>query len=313
MAHRDAQMAHDRAQFAKNESETSRSDLQLLIQQITDFLTIKGATPREIREVAEEVLRMKISLTQDQIRELAIRINITVSGLTNIDHILEITRADLERVRALERRAIDAKSSAEDVLKRAQTIIDLLRQAAEAQAAAETAISSTRIQIERTEEDLNTIERITTETNEISSNTLVRVIDLRDRVKAVKLKFTENEINVQRASQEAREAEELANKAEHDANELEIKYADVSRQLELKYNETRHAKMRADELKEKASIMFTSISTKVTTLREMETSFNMNERKLEGLSGQVYQLHTRMTLYLADIMDVAKFHRTCTI
>lgn len=52
---------------------------------------------------------MTISLTPDQIRDLARQINETIRGLTDIDRILDVTRADLERVKALEKRAIDAK------------------------------------------------------------------------------------------------------------------------------------------------------------------------------------------------------------
>lgn len=52
-----------------------------------------------------------------------------------------------------------------------------------------------------------------------------------------------------------------------DANELQTKYNEVSRQLEMKYNETRIAKERADVLKDRASEMFTSIKSKVDNLR----------------------------------------------
>jgi len=52
---------------------------------------------------------MSISLTPDQISDLARQINAAISGLTNIDVILEATRADLERARDLERRANNAK------------------------------------------------------------------------------------------------------------------------------------------------------------------------------------------------------------
>jgi len=62
-----------------------------------------------VAQVAEEVLAMSISLTPEQIRELAQQINEAISGLTNIDVIIEETRADLQRARDLERRANNAK------------------------------------------------------------------------------------------------------------------------------------------------------------------------------------------------------------
>lgn len=58
------------------------------------------------------------------------------------------------------------------------------------------------------------IELTISETNELSTRTETRVIDLRDRVNRLKQKFTENEFSVQRASEAAKVAEDLANKAD---------------------------------------------------------------------------------------------------
>ena len=60
-------------------------------------------------QVAEEVLAMSISLTPKQIRDLADQINNTIRGLTDIDAILDATRADLKRAQDLKKRADDAK------------------------------------------------------------------------------------------------------------------------------------------------------------------------------------------------------------
>ncbi len=60
-------------------------------------------------QVAEEVLSMTISLTPREIRELAIRINVTIQGLTDIDRILEETREDVNQAIRLKNRADDAK------------------------------------------------------------------------------------------------------------------------------------------------------------------------------------------------------------
>jgi len=51
-----------------------------------------------------------------------------------------------------------------------------------------------------------------------------------------------------------------------DADELYGKHQEVSVQLELKYNETRDARERAAELKERASDMYTSTRTKLDRL-----------------------------------------------
>ncbi len=59
--------------------------------------------------MAEEVLGMSISLTPDQIRDLAGQINDTIRGLTDIQTILDATRDDLNRANRLKDRADGAK------------------------------------------------------------------------------------------------------------------------------------------------------------------------------------------------------------
>lgn len=52
-----------------------------------------------------------------------------------------------------------------------------------------------------------------------------------------------------------------------DAKDLEMKYTEVSQKLEVKVNETRIAKERADSLKERASVMYQNIYSKFQTLQ----------------------------------------------
>ena len=59
--------------------------------------------------MAEEVLAMKISLTPEQIQDLANQINDTIRGLTDIDNILDATRDDLNKANDLKERADNAK------------------------------------------------------------------------------------------------------------------------------------------------------------------------------------------------------------
>ncbi len=52
---------------------------------------------------------MSISLTPEQIRDLARQINETIRGLTDIDAILDATRDDLRKAQRLKERADQAK------------------------------------------------------------------------------------------------------------------------------------------------------------------------------------------------------------
>ena len=45
---------------------------------------------------------------------------------------------------------------------------------------------------------------------------------------------------------------------------------------------------------------------------DMEEEFLNNEKILMDLSAQIADMNNRMMLYLDDIKEVAKYHRTCT-
>lgn len=311
MAMSDAQMAYDRAQFAKNDSEGHRADLQRLIEAISEFMNQGGAKPEEIRVVAEEVLAMSISLTPDQIRDLARQIKEAISGLTNIEDILEATRDAIRTALELKMKADSAKLSADDVLRIANLIIELLRKAGEAQTAAETAVTDAQIEITGAKSDLDEIEFHMSEVDIRSNSTLIRVFDLRERIANVKRKFTENEINVERASEAARNAEVLANEADDKAALLESRYSDASQQLELKFNETKMATERASRLKTRASEMYINISSKLRTLQEWEMLFKNGEASLGQILVEVGKENNDMVLLLQDIRDASSFLRTC--
>jgi len=311
MANSDAQMAYDRAMFAKNQSESSRIELQTLIETITYFLEQHGAKPEDIQKLAEEVLAMSISLTPQQIRDLAREIQETVRGLTDIDAILAATRGDLEKARQLKNRADAAKSEADKVLDTANKVVDALDKARTAQDAADKAITDTDEHMNEIETDLDLIETDASSAQEKSSESIIRIRDLRDRIAALKVKFTENEVKVQQATEAADAASDLANEAEKNANELDSKYSVVSQQLEVKYNETVAAKMRADSLKKRATDMYTSTHTKVNRLREIESTFDDHTAVLSDLSTEFAQLFSRMSSLVMDIRGVYVYHTTC--
>jgi len=312
LAKREAQIAYQKASLAKNTTEADKVMLEDLLKRITDFLGQQGARPADIRAVAEEVLGMSISLTPDQIRDLAQQISETIRGLTDIDAILDATRDDLLKAQRLKDRADMAKREADEVRDTAHRVTDLLDEAERAQNSAEGAINDANTNIADAESDLAMIESETSAAGRKSNRTLKKVDDLQDRLDALKRKYLENEIKVQKAESEAASAERLADTAEENANDLEDKYNDVASQLDAKYNETREAKERADRLRDRAATLYQDTYEKIERLRVMESEFIGNEKTLRDLSEQITEMNRVMLLYMNDIKEIAKFHRTCT-
>jgi methyl-accepting chemotaxis protein len=310
-ANSDAQMAHDRAELAKNQSESSRVELQTLIEEITYFLEQHGATPDDIQKLVDEVLAMTISYTPEEINELSRKIEITVRKLTNIQDILEATRADLDRATRLKQRADRAKADALGVLDTANRVVDALDKARRAQDAADQAVGDTDRHISEIENDLDLIETETSSIQDETSDSSGRVRDLRDRIARLKLKFAENEIKIQQATNAANSADSLARRAEQDADKLDGKYSVVSDQLEIKYNETRSARQRADSLRERALDMYQSTKNKVDRLREWIQTFDYKQRDLSEMSSLTVVEIRKMELLIRDIKSAAQYLRTC--
>ena len=84
-AYRQAQLAYDKVQNAKNSSDRMSSELKDLLLLIDKFLEESNAKPSAIRNLAEQCTALQISLKPDEIEKLAREINETISSLTDIE------------------------------------------------------------------------------------------------------------------------------------------------------------------------------------------------------------------------------------
>ncbi|XP_063411226.1 laminin subunit beta-1-like [Mytilus trossulus] len=167
-----AQMAYNKAMKAKNQTERAKLMLQNVLSDVQDFLGLGRATPDDVKEITEEVLGMSISLTPDQIIELAQKINETIWGLQNIDSILNATRDDLDKAQKLKERAENAKGDANTILGKAQDVLDNLKGAVSAQELATVAINKADADITNAEADLTQWRELEAELEDQRANAL---------------------------------------------------------------------------------------------------------------------------------------------
>lgn len=312
MAKADAQMAFEEAMKAKNISENTRVDLEALLNNIRDFLQQAGAEPKDIEAIADEVLAMSISLTPQEILELAMKINQTIQGLQNIEGILEDTRDNLTLAQLLKERADNASKSAAMILETAQGVLWALNGSRAAQDKARMAIDQADIDIKDARTDLTQIESETVAAEEKSKETLNKVETLQVSLTGVQKKIGENEYKVTQAENVAQEAAELANKASEDAATLEDKYPEVLNRLNDRYNSTGDAKARVEKLRMKANTLATETTAKLSKLKNMNSEFESYEKQLQSLAGRIQELNDNMTTYLAAIQKKANDYRICT-
>lgn len=107
--------------------------------------------------MADQVLKMSISLTPAQIHDLASKINDTIRGLTAIDSILRETANDLQKSHTLKDRAAKAQTEAEQHAKTAEAINELLTAAANARQKADQALVEAEGDIKDARSDLDEV------------------------------------------------------------------------------------------------------------------------------------------------------------
>lgn len=310
-AKNEATMAYNAALRAKNETEKARLMLETLLNEVADFLTPPSVTAEDIKNIAEEVLAIGISLSPDQIMALADEINKTIQGLQNIDVILNATSNDLSVAQKLKNQAEMAETEANSILGKAEDVLENLKSAGTAQEAAERAINQADSDISNAEADLTQIESETAAAAEKSNKSLQVLEDLRVRLIALSNGYIGNERKVQQAEDAARDASSLATDVEAKANTLESQYTETAEQLNNKYNLTSVAQQRAQELKDKADRLAGDTTTKLQKLQEMQSNFNTNKKRLEKLSTDIDDLNIRMDHYLQAIRDKSDNYFKC--
>uniref|UniRef100_A0A8I5ZVQ5 Laminin subunit beta 1 n=1 Tax=Rattus norvegicus TaxID=10116 RepID=A0A8I5ZVQ5_RAT len=131
--------------------DRSNEDLRNLIKQIRDFLTEDSADLDSIEAVANEVLKMEMPSTPQQLQNLTEDIRERVETLSQVEVILQQSAADIARAELLLEEAKRASKSATDVKVTADMVKEALEEAEKAQVAAEKAIKQADEDIQGTQ------------------------------------------------------------------------------------------------------------------------------------------------------------------
>jgi laminin beta 1 len=266
-AWRQAQLAHEQVQAAKNGSDRMSGELRDLLQLIDTFLEESNAKPSVIRNLAEQCTALQISLTPEQVLALTRQINETLASLTDIDAILRDTAGDLGLANALRDRADRAKDKADRMLATARKVLSALDEAAAAQSRAEQAIAETLGHVEAANAHLTHVDGDTAEAQKGAAKAQQDVFKLEERLNELKKRYTQNEYDVGKALAEAQAADQLAAEAEKGARTLEARFQKADQLLRQKEAQSGNVKEQAERLKAKAMKLAEDASVKFSTLR----------------------------------------------
>lgn len=262
-----ASLAYEKSLTAKNNSYETTTSLQQLLDDIDRFFAAESSRPAEIRTISEQCMALKMSLTPDQILDLAKQINETMSGITNIESILVATASDLQTANDLKRQADIAKARADEILNASRQVLDALERARQAQEKAQSAIRKATSDIENANVDLVQIKGESDSAYNLSSKAQEEANALKDRLENLKKNFTQNELDVKKASDEADNAGKLSEEAARNASDLENKYSAAKNALEQKTRDSGANKQRAEKLRDRAKALAEATTIKYRELQ----------------------------------------------
>lgn len=295
----------------KSKFDKVGQELNGIMDGVDKFALVDGARPAEVRTLGTECLALSISLTPDQILELARKINETLSSLTNIDKILQEAAGDLDTAAQLHRAADHAKEMADNILETVEQVLNMLRLAAIEQVKAAAAIAAAQADIEGAQADLTEITAETERLTQIVKDLTDAIKALRDRLNELRKKYAQNELYVSQAKAAAEDADKLADQAKRGTDELEDKVRLAEEKLRNKARQSGEAKDRAERLKNDALQLAGDITMRMNLLRELDDQFDEYVKRVKDYQDIVDDLNKQMDEYIRDIDIRAQYYREC--
>ncbi|OCT87306.1 laminin subunit beta-1 [Xenopus laevis] len=311
-AKQSAQDVLNKANATKEKVNQSNEDLRNLIKQIREFLMQDGADLDSIEAVASEVLKMEMPTTPEQLQKLTEEIRERVESLSGVDTILKQSAGDIARAEALLDEAKKSSKSAADIKATVDAVKEALEEAGKAQSAAEKAIKRADDDIKGTNDLLTSIESETAVSEETLNNATKRLVQVEKSIDDLMKKSAAN-------SQTANQVEKSVNEVKASADgskkvldgELNNKYKTVEELIAKKAEDSEEARKKAQELQEEAKGLLEQANAKLDTIKDLEKTYEGNEKILEEKAKQLVQLEETVRSLLQAISQKAAVYRTC--
>uniref|UniRef100_A0A668A1R9 Laminin subunit beta 1 n=1 Tax=Myripristis murdjan TaxID=586833 RepID=A0A668A1R9_9TELE len=259
---------------SKERVEQSNEQLRNLIKEIRDLLTNDKADVSVIEAVANEVLSLEVPTSAGELHGLTQEIKERVDNLTNVETILSQSAKDIESAERLLQQA--------KVLKTFVYVCVSVRVCVcvcACQVESETAMSELKL-----------------------SNTTGRLIQLEREVGLLR----QNDLEVNRLAERTMWVTEQ----EFD-DEVKDQYSAVEDMVEDKGEVVLKARRRADELQQEAKELLSQTTDKLLRLRELERSYEANQRTLEAKAQQLAGLEQTVRQLLDEISHKVTLYSTC--
>uniref|UniRef100_A0A7N9AT11 Laminin, beta 1a n=1 Tax=Mastacembelus armatus TaxID=205130 RepID=A0A7N9AT11_9TELE len=307
--------AHDvlvKTNRTKQRVDQSNEELRSLIKQIRDFLTQDAADPESIELVANEVLAMQMPTTPAQLQNLTEEIRQKVRELGHVETILQQSADDIQKAENLLDQARQASEEAADVKDRAEKVKRALEEAERAQTAASSAIQQAAADIQNTNSLLSSVESETADAELKLNNASQRLQRLEQDVTLLRDKALNITLSTERTNQDAASIRNITEEVKKNLDsDLKDKYATVEQLIVQKAGGVADAKKRAESLQQEAKELLLQASDKLQQLKDLEKSYDDNQRTLEMKAEQLVELEAAVKELLQEISHKATVYSTC--
>ncbi|XP_060698913.1 laminin subunit beta-1a [Hemiscyllium ocellatum] len=301
-----------RTNATKEKVDKSNEDLRNLIKQIREFLTQDGADLESIEAVANEVLKLEMPTTPQQLQDLTNDIRDRVESLSDVEVILNQSAADIERAEALLDEARKAKIHATDVKVAADRVKEALDEAEKAQNAAVKAIKQANEDIEGTQDLLTSIESETVASEQSLNNATERLAQIEKDIDEIKQKTTDNTHTAENIGDTADKIKQTADEAKQVLDTvLKGKYTIVEDTIIKKSDAASDARKKAKLLQVEAESLLSDASRKLELLKKLEKSYEDNQKALEEKAQKLIKLEEDVRLLLQTISQKVAIYSTC--
>lgn len=292
--------------------EQSNSQLRDLIKEIRDLLTNERANASVIEAVANEVLALEMPTSAEKLKELTNEIREKVGMLTSVEEILSQSAEDIRSAESLLNQAKSASENASNLKERADTVKAALDETERAQSLAQDAMQLAKSNIKETQDLLDIVESETERSEQVVSETTGRLLELERELGLLRQNNLEMNQKAETAERVSERAKLIAEEAQKEFDEdLKDKLEAVEEHVEVKGESTLKARRRADELLREARELFAQSNSKLQRLKELENSYEVNQRLLEEKAEALAELEQTARLILEDISNKVSLYGSC--
>ncbi|KAK9497974.1 hypothetical protein O3M35_003866 [Rhynocoris fuscipes] len=296
----------------KDKWEMSVNNLSKLNKDMDDFVETSGASSPEIRLLANKALNLNIQLKPEQITDLARKINESIDSLKDVKTILDATKNDQAIANELKQKSDAAKMEAENVLKKAQSVIEGLKAANESQQKAEKEIKNANDDIRAIKKDLRQAEsEITNAAVEVNATAEKVNKKVSEDMLRLRKSLVTNEYVGKQVADEAKSVDVQVASAKTKVGLLNSQYAEIASQLRQKANHTDSSKSRARHLFERAEILSLNTTARLKELKDADSMYNEQDKKLVLISDKIDDLINKVDFHIKSITAKSEFYRDC--